>query len=228
MKIDVITLFPDTVDSALKESIVGRARSQGLLDIGFTNPRNFTRDKHKTVDDRPYGGGPGMIMMAEPLYCAIKKVCKKNSFIVLLTPKGKRFEQETARFLSRKKHLVLICGHYEGIDERLSSLVDFKLSIGDYILTGGELAAAVVIDAVSRLIGGVLKKEDSIIKESFTNHLLEAPQWTRPRVWRNMKVPHVLLSGNHGEISKWRNRMSLILTKKTRPDLVKQRIENRK
>jgi tRNA (guanine37-N1)-methyltransferase len=224
MKIDVITLFPNMVDAALKESIIGRARSQGLLDIGFTNPRDFAKDKHKTVDDRPYGGGPGMIMMAEPLYCAIKKVCKKNSFIVLLTPKGKRFEQETARFLSRKKHIVLVCGHYEGIDERLSSLVDFKLSIGDYILTGGEPAASVVIDAVSRLIPGVLKKEDAVIKESFTSRLLEFPQWTRPRVWKNMKVPKVLLSGNHGEISKWRDKISLMVTKKTRPDLIKKRM----
>ncbi|OGS10654.1 MAG: tRNA (guanosine(37)-N1)-methyltransferase TrmD [Elusimicrobia bacterium RIFOXYA12_FULL_57_11] len=222
MRVDAVTLFPDMIDLPLSESIVGRARTEGLLELGFANPRDFTEDRHRTVDDKPYGGGTGMVMMAEPVYRALKSVKKKNSFVILLTPKGKRFSQAAALELAKKKHLVFICGHYEGIDERVSSLADMELSIGDYVLTGGEPAAVAVIDAVTRLIPGVLKKGDATVNETFTGALLEAPHYTRPGVWRGKAVPPELLSGNHKLIEQWRGVRARELTAKQRPDLAGQ------
>jgi tRNA (guanine37-N1)-methyltransferase len=219
MRVDAVTLFPAMIDSPLKESIVGRARAEGLLELGFSNPRDFTEDRHRTVDDKPYGGGTGMVMMAEPVYRALKKVRKKNSFVILLTPKGRRFDQKTAIELSKKKHLVFICGHYEGIDERVTPLADLELSIGDYVLTGGEPAAVAVIDAVTRLLPGVLRKDDATVNETFTGGLLEAPHYTRPAVWRGRTVPQELVSGNHKLIAEWRGRQAAELTAKARPDL---------
>jgi tRNA (guanine37-N1)-methyltransferase len=220
MRVDAVTLFPGMIDVPLSESIVGRARQEGFLELGFSNPRDFTEDRHRTVDDRPYGGGTGMLMMAEPVYRALKKVRKKNSFVVLLTPKGRRFDQKLALELSKKKHLIFICGHYEGIDERVTPLADLELSIGDYVLTGGEPAAVAVIDAVTRLIPGVLRKGDATVNETFTEGLLEAPHYTRPAVWRGKKVPPELVSGNHKLIGEWRRSQAEILTGSARPDLV--------
>jgi tRNA (guanine37-N1)-methyltransferase len=221
MRVDAVTLFPGMIDRPLSESIVGRARQEGFLELGFLNPRDFTEDRHRTVDDKPYGGGTGMVMMAEPVYRALKQVRKKNSFVILLTPKGRRFDQALALELVKKKHLIFICGHYEGIDERVTPLADMELSIGDYVLTGGEPAAVAVIDAVTRLIPGVLRKDDATVNETFTGGLLEAPHYTRPGVWRGKKVPEALLSGNHKLIAEWRGLRAAELTGKTRPDLVK-------
>ena len=212
MNVDVITLFPELVDFPLSESITGRARKEKHLKLGFANPRDFTEDRHRTVDDRPYGGGTGMLMKAEPVCRALEKVRKKNSFVILLTPKGQTFTQQTAIELSKKKRLVFICGHYEGIDERITPLADMQLSIGNYVLTGGEPAAVVVIDAITRLIPGVLKKEDATVNETFTGGLLEAPQYTRPAVWRGQTVPYELLSGDHAKIDEWRRKKAEELT----------------
>ncbi|MDQ7773122.1 MAG: tRNA (guanosine(37)-N1)-methyltransferase TrmD [Elusimicrobiales bacterium] len=220
MRVDVVTLFPELVDGPLSGSIVGRARSRGILELGFSNPRDFTEDRHRTVDDRPYGGGPGMLMMAEPLYRAVKAVSKRGSRVVFLTPRGRKFDQALARELSKEKRLVLVCGHYEGVDERAHSLADDEISLGDFVLTGGEPAAVAVIDALTRLLPGTLKKSDAAEKESFTEPLLEAPQYTRPAVWRGKKVPAVLMSGDHAAIEAWRAKESLRLTKKRRPDLL--------
>ena len=223
MRVDAVTLFPGMIDAPLSESIVGRAREEGYLELGFLNPRDFTEDRHRTVDDKPYGGGTGMVMMAEPVYRALQQVRKKGSFVILLTPKGRPFDQALALKLAKKKHLIFICGHYEGIDERVTPLADLELSIGDYVLTGGEPAAVVVIDAVTRLIPGVLKKDDATVNETFTGGLLEAPHNTRPGVWRGEKVPDALLSGNHKLIAEWRSARALELTGKTRPDLAEPR-----
>jgi tRNA (guanine37-N1)-methyltransferase len=220
MRVDVVTLFPELVDGPLSGSIVGRARSRGILELGFSNPRDFTEDRHRTVDDRPYGGGPGMLMMAEPLYRAVKAVSKRGSRVVFLAPRGRKFDQALARELSKEKRLVLVCGHYEGVDERAHSLADDEISLGDFVLTGGEPAAVAVIDALTRLLPGTLKKSDAAEKESFTEPLLEAPQYTRPAVWRGKKVPAVLMSGDHAAIEAWRAKESLRLTKKRRPDLL--------
>lgn len=222
MRIDVVTLFPAMVDVPLSDSIVGRAREEGRLKLGFSNPRDFSGDRRGTVDDKPYGGGTGMVMMAEPVYKALKKVRKKGAYVIVLTPKGRKFDQLTALKLAVKKHLVFVCGHYEGIDERVNSFADLELSIGDYVLTGGEPAAVAVIDAVTRLLPGVLKKADATVNETFTEGLLEAPHYTRPGVWRRMKVPEALLSGNHKLISEWRRAAAKDLTARLRPDLIKK------
>ena len=221
LKVDVVTAFPDMVAAPLGASIVGRAQKSGVLKLGFTNPRDFTEDKHHTLDDRPYGGGPGMLMKAEPLYRAIKKLRKKNSVVILTSPRGQTFSQTLAKKLAKKKHLIFVCGHYEGIDERVYPEMDMEVSLGDFILTGGELAAAVMIDAITRLVPGTFKKEDVTVSESFEEGLLEAPQYTRPEVWRGKKVPQVLLSGHHKEMEKWKREQSLKLTEKYRPDLLK-------
>lgn len=212
MNVDVITLFPELVDMPLSESITGRARKEKYLKLRFVNPRDFTEDRHRTVDDRPYGGGAGMLMKAEPICRALEKIRKKTSYVILLTPKGQTFNQETARILAKKKRLVFICGHYEGIDDRVTPLADMQLSIGNYVLTGGEPAAVVVIDAITRLIPGVLKKEEATVNETFTDGLMEAPQYTRPAVWRGQAVPEALLSGNHKKINEWRRQKAEELT----------------
>jgi tRNA (guanine37-N1)-methyltransferase len=221
MKIDVVTIFPNEVDLALSYSIIKRARQNGLVEINFVNPRDFTKDKHRTVDDKPYGGGSGMVLMPDPLYKAIKKVRRKNSYVVLLTPRGRVYNQQIAEALSTKKHIIFVCAHYEGYDERIVKFVDDEISIGDFILTGGEPACICIIDSIVRLIDGVIK-DDSRKNESFNNFLLEYPQYTRPAIWKKMKVPDVLLSGNHKEIEKWRKSKSIEITKKRRPDLYRK------
>ena len=220
MKIDVITAFGDMVDQTLSQSIVGRARQAGIIKLGTLSPREFTTDKHKTIDDRPYGGGPGMLMKAEPLYQAINKLRKKSSCVILTSPRGQVFNQELAKKLAKKRHLIFVCGHYEGIDARIYPEVDAEVSLGDYILTGGELAACVMIDAITRLQKGTFKKDDVTSSESFEENLLEAPQYTRPEVWRGRRVPQVLLNGNHKEIKAWQHAQALEITKKFRPDLL--------
>ena len=220
MKIDVITAFEEMIDQTLSHSIVGRARKAGIIKLGTLSPRQFAEDKHKTIDDRPYGGGPGMLMKAEPLYQAISKLRKKTSYVILTSPRGQVFNQELAKKLAKKRHLIVVCGHYEGIDARIYPEVDLEVSLGDYILTGGELAACVMIDAITRLQRGTFKKEDVTSLESFEGHLLEAPQYTRPEVWRGRKVPAVLLNGNHKEIEAWKDEQALQITKQLRPDLL--------
>ncbi len=222
MKIDFVTLFPGMFPSVMDASMMARAQEKGLVSWGCVNPRDFTQDKHHKVDDRPFGGGPGMLMMAEPLDKAIKSIKKKGSKTILLSPQGKTFNDKTALRLSREKHLILVCGHYEGIDERLDGLFDEEISVGDYILTGGELPAMLVADAVARLVPGVLKKEDATASESFTGGLLDFPQYTRPRVWRGREVPEILFSGDHAKIAEWRRTAARKATKRKRPDLLER------
>lgn len=208
---EILTIFPDMFKNVLGESIIKRARENGLIKINLHNIRDYSKDKHRMVDDYPYGGGPGMLMKVEPIYDCLKalKYKRKDTYVVLLSPRGRLLDAKLVKDLSKKKRLILICGHYEGIDERVREFVDGEISIGDFILTGGELPAMVVMDAVARFIPGVLGSKDSIKNESFNNGLLEYPQWTRPREFRKMKVPDVLLSGNHKEIESWRKKQSI-------------------
>ena len=223
MKFDILTLFPNMFSSPLRESILGKAIEKGLIQIRTVNIRDFTSDKHQVVDDTPYGGGQGMVMKVEPIARAIESVKSQNpsAWTVYLTPQGKPLHQDLARRLSTQPHLILLCGRYEGVDERVrESLVDEEISIGDYVLTGGELAAMVVIDAVSRFIPGVLGSDRSAEEDSFYNSLLEYPQYTRPPNFRGHCVPEVLLSGNHSAISLWRRKEALRQTSLRRPDLL--------
>lgn len=222
MRIDFVTLFPDMFPSVMDASIVGRAKEKGLLSWGCVNPRDFSEDKHRKVDDRPFGGGPGMLMMPEPLAQAIKSVKKKGSKVIFLSPQGGVFDDKAAVRLAKEKHLVLVCGRYEGVDERASGLFDEELSIGDYVLTGGELPAMLVADAVSRRVPGVLKKQDAAESESFATGLLDFPQYTRPRVWRGREVPEILFSGDHAKIAEWRRKAARTATKRKRPDLIER------
>lgn len=222
MKIDIITLFPKMFQGPFEESIIKRAQDKKLVEIKIHNLRSWTKDKHKTVDDRPFGGGAGMILMVEPIYKALKDLKQKNSHIVLLTPQGKPFKQKIAQKLSKKDHLILICGHYEGIDERIRKhLINEEISIGDYVLTGGELPAMVITDSIIRLIPKVLKKENAVKEESFSDSKLEYPHYTRPAKFKNWSVPEVLLSGDHQKIKTWREEKSTEKTKNQRPDLLK-------
>jgi tRNA (guanine37-N1)-methyltransferase len=221
MRIDVVTLFPEMFEPVLGASILGRAQARGLLELGTVNPRDFAEDRHKTVDDRPFGGGAGMVLKAEPLYRAIKSVRRPESRVVCLTPQGARFDAAAARRLAKQEHLILVCGHYEGLDERVLRLCDEEASIGDFVLTGGELPAMMVADAVTRLIPGVLKKAEATARESFEDGLLEHPHYTRPRVWRGRKVPEALLSGDHERIAQWRGCAARRVTRRKRPDLLK-------
>jgi tRNA (guanine37-N1)-methyltransferase len=222
MKIDVLTLFPAMFAGPLDESIVKRAREKGLLDLNIHNLRDWTHDRHKTVDDKPFGGGPGMLLKVEPLFEAIENLQRETTKVILLSPSGRKFSQEIARELSQEKDLLLVCGSYEGFDERVrEALADDELSIGDYVLTNGALPAMVVIDAVARLLPGVLGDDESSHDESFSAGLLEYPQYTRPAEFRGMKVPEVLLSGNHAEIEKWRREQAKLRTERQRPDLLK-------
>ena len=223
LKIDIITLFPEVIMPYLNTSILKRAREAKAVNISCTNPRDFTKDKHRTVDDRPYGGGAGMLMKADPLYKAIKKVKKTNSLVILTSPRGKKFSQELAKKLAKKKHLIIVCGHYEGVDARIYPEIDLEISLGDFILTGGELAALSITDTITRLQKGTFKKETVTTEESFENSLLEAPQYTRPEVWHRRRVPQVLLSGNHKEIEAWKQKTALEITKKFRPDMLDNR-----
>lgn len=222
MRIDVVTLFPAMFNGFAGESMMKRAVRMGAVDIRMVDPRDFARDARRTVDDRPYGGGPGMLMKPEPLFEAIESVLTPDARVVLMAPSGKRFDQAAARRLSRERHLVFVCGHYEGIDERVrESLVTETLSIGDYVLTNGTLPAAVVVDAVVRLLPGVLGGgEEATREESFTTNLLEYPQYTRPPVYRGMRVPEVLQDGDHEKVAAWRKSKALGLTRKRRPDLL--------
>jgi tRNA (guanine37-N1)-methyltransferase len=220
MRIDFVTLFPGMFEPVLCQSIVGRAMQRGLLTMGLCNPRDFSKDKHRKVDDRPYGGGAGMVLMAQPLADAVKAVKRRGARVVYLSPQGKRFDQAAAKRLSAYKHLILVCGHYEGVDERAMDLFDEELSIGDYVLTGGEIPAMAVADAVARLLPGVLKKPEAAAEESFSKPMLDYPQFTRPRVWRRKKVPEVLFSGDHRRIAEWRLRAARLATQKKRPDLL--------
>ena len=221
MKFDVLTLFPEMF-SSLEQSIIGRAVENEQISINLINIRDFSTDKHKKVDDTPYGGGAGMVMMPDVIYSAYKSLESSDAKVIYMSPKGKTLNQEKVEELSKENHLIILCGHYEGIDQRvLDKIVDEEISIGDYVLTGGEIPAMVLIDSVSRYVKGVLK-EDSIKEESFSNGLLEYPQYTRQEIFQGERVPEVLLSGNHQEIDKWRKEKSLEITKKNRPDLLKK------
>src|SRR5262245_32654107 len=221
MQIDVLRLFPAMLSGPLDESIVKRARQSGLLDVRIHNLRDYAHDRHKTVDDRPFGGGPGMLLKPEPIFEAVEGLSNADTRVILLSPAGRLFAQSIARELIRFEHLLLVSGHYEGFDERVrEQLADDELSIGDYVLTNGGLPVMVVIDAVTRLLPGVLGDNDSSLEESFSSGLLEYPQYTRPAEFRGLKVPEVLLSGNHAEIAKWRAEQSRQRTKERRPDLL--------
>ena len=221
MKFDVLTLFPEMFQ-AIKQSILGRAEEKNLIQITLINIRDFSKDKHKKVDDTPYGGGAGMVMRADVVYDAYKSVQNENAKVIYLTPQGKKLDQKKVEELSKEKHLILLCGHYEGIDQRvIDKIVDEEISIGDYVLTGGELPAMVLIDSVSRYVEGVLS-EGSTNEESFSQGLLEYPQYTRPETFEGVKVPEILLSGHHENIKKWREEKSLENTKLKRPDLLEK------
>lgn len=225
MRIDVLTIFPELFTQFLDTSIVKRGIEKQLIDIRVTNIRDFSQDKHKKVDDYPYGGGPGMVMTPKPIYHAYQSIEKQFSDVPLiyLSPQGELFNQEKAIELSAYQHIVLLCGHYEGVDQRiLDTIVTHEISIGDYVLTGGELPAMIMIDCLSRLIPGVLGNEKSVHEDSISSGLLEFPQYTRPYEFNGMKVPDVLLSGNHKQIERWRRKKSLLKTKEKRPDLFEQ------
>ena len=235
MKIDIITIFPKMFAPILNESIIKRAQKKGLVKINIHDLRDYSQDRHRKIDDRPFGGGPGMVFRPEPIFCAIESINSKvkapayakasagrqSPKVILLTPQGKRLEQKMAKRLSMCKHLILICGHYEGIDERVrKKLATEEVSIGDYVLTCGELPAMVLVDSLVRLIPKVLGKDESTHFESFSQGLLEYPQYTRPAIYQGMRVPKILLSGNHRLIEKWRKSKALEATKKKRPDLL--------
>ncbi len=223
MKFDILTLFPSMFDGPFSESIIKRAIDKGLFEIGVHNVRDYASDRHKTTDDYPYGGGAGMVMKVEPLAATIEAARQGNPMakVILTTPRGHQFNQTMARDLSRENGLIIICGRYEGIDERVRELfVDYEISLGDYVLTGGELAAMAIVDAIARNIPGVLGSGESASGDSFSDGLLEYPQYTRPPEFRGLSVPQVLLSGNHGEISLWRRRQTLKRTFTVRPDLI--------
>jgi tRNA (guanine37-N1)-methyltransferase len=229
MRIDVLTLFPEMFESPMSHSIIKRAREAGVVEIVLTNIRDYSKDKHKKVDDRPYGGGPGMVMMCQPVFDCYEDIVKRadeKPRVILLTPQGKTFTQKMAAELANEKRLILIAGHYEGFDERIRiGLNAEQISVGDYVLSGGELAAMVIIDGVVRLLPGAIGDEDSAADETFSDLAgggLEYPQYTRPEVFRDMKVPDVLLSGHHGEIVKWRRQQSQERTRQNRPDLLKE------
>ena len=227
MRIDILSLFPDMFDATLGQSIVGRAQDDGFVDIKVTDFRQYTTDKHRHVDDAPFGGGAGMLLQAQPIFDAMDAIEQetKDTYpkgrVILMDPAGRRFDQDFAMELAQEEHLTFICGHYEGYDERIRQLVTDEASLGDYVLTGGELAAMVMVDATVRFVPGVLGNMSSPMGDSFSNGLLEYPQYTRPADFRGMKVPEVLTSGNHEKIREWRMRESLKRTLERRPDLLK-------
>ena len=219
MRIDILTLFPHMFDNFLTESIIGRAISNNQVTINIHNIRDYSTDPHKKVDDYPFGGVSGMVLMPQPVFDAVNDLKNDDSFVILMTPQGELFKQKKAYELSLKKHLIIICGHYEGFDERIRNLADLEISIGDYILTGGELASQVITDSIVRLIDGVITK-DSHLNDSFNDNLLDYPVYTRPSDYKGMKVPDILLSGHHENIAKWRQQQRIERTKKRRPDLL--------
>jgi len=236
VRIDIVTLFPEICRGPLSESIMKRAQEKGIVALHIHNLRDWTTDKHHVVDDAPFGGGQGMVMKPEPIFAAVEDLQRQTSNaqrptpnaqsqslkVILMSPAGRRLDQEMVRQLSHESHLIVVCGHYEGVDHRvIEHLVDLEISIGDYVLTNGAIAAVVLVDAIVRLLPGTLGHEQSAADDSFSSGLLEAPQYTRPADFRGWKVPEVLLSGNHAEIAKWRREQSLKRTKKNRPDLLK-------
>lgn len=226
MKINIMTLFPEMCEAVLCESIIGRARENGFVEIECVNIRDYTKDKHNRVDDAPYGGGMGMLMQVQPIDDCYKAICEKSgkkSRLIYMSPCGEVLTQEKVKKLASLDEITLLCGHYEGIDRRvIDSLVDEEISIGDYVLTGGELPALILADAVSRMLPGVLPNDEAKELESHYNGLLEYPQYTRPYEWNGMKVPDVLISGHHGNIEKWRREQSLLMTAKYRPDMLRK------
>ncbi len=221
MKIDILTIFPDFFTTPLRYGILSRAIKKGLVEINLINLRNYTSDRHMTVDDRAYGGGKGMVLKVEPVYWAVESVREEDTHIILLSAQGKLFTQKDAWRLASKRHIVLICGRYEGVDERVAEhIAHEELSIGNYVLSGGEPAALVIVDAIVRLIPGAVGKRESVLQESFQQDLLDHPHYTRPPEFMGWKVPEVLLSGNHGKISIWRKKRALEKTLKNRPDLI--------
>jgi len=225
MRFDIITIFPELLSSAFSAGVIKKAIEKGLLEIRVHNLRDFTHDKHRQVDDRPYGGGEGMVLKPEPIFEAVEKIkVFPDASVYLLSPQGKRFNSELARALATRRQLILICGRYEGVDERVAEyLVDGELSIGEYVLTGGEPAAWVIVDAVARFIPGVVGKSESVMHDSFFDGLLDYPHYTRPREFRGMKVPSVLFSGDHEKILRWRKRKALEKTWRLRPDLLAEK-----
>ncbi len=222
MKIDILSLFPDMFNGFLTESIIKRAIDKKIVEINIHNIRDFSTDPHKRVDDYSYGGGVGMVLMPQPIFDAVDYLKKEDSYVILLTPQGHTYNQKEAYNLSEKSHLILICGHYEGFDERIRTLADCEISIGDFILTGGEIPSMVIVDSVVRLLDGVIN-EDSHLNDSFNNNLLDIPVYTKPPVYKGLKVPEVLLSGHHENIRKWRLEQQITRTKERRPDLMEKR-----
>jgi len=221
MQIDILTLFPEICRAPLNESMMKRAQESGALKLRIHNLREWTTDKHHIVDDSPYGGGQGMVMKPEPVFAAVESLCTDSSKVVLMTPQGRKLDQQIAREFSAEEHLIIVCGHYEGIDHRVvDHLADAEISIGDYVLTNGAIAAVVFVDAVARLLPGVLGHEQSALDDSFSSGLLEAPQYTRPAEFLGWKVPEILLSGNHEEIVAWRKSEARRRTRENRPDLL--------
>ncbi|MDP3448163.1 MAG: tRNA (guanosine(37)-N1)-methyltransferase TrmD [Eubacteriales bacterium] len=226
MRIDILTLFPEMFDGVLSASMLGRAQASRLIDIRLHNIRDYTDNKHRKADDYPFGGGAGLVMMAQPIYDCMDAVLEGGSARrILMTPRGRTLNQKIARELSEEDRLVLLCGHYEGVDERVMEIIDDEISVGDYVLTGGELPAMVLIDCVSRLIPGVLGSEDSAADESFSDDLLEYPQYTRPASFRGMDVPEILLGGHHAKIQAWRQEQARLKTALNRPDLMSESTE---
>ena len=221
MRIDILTLFPEICRAPLSESMMKRAQTSGAVELAIHNIRDWTTDKHHVADAAPFGGRPGMVMKPEPVFAAVESLRQENSTVLLMTPQGRRFSQSLAAEYAQHPHLIIICGHYEGIDHRVTEhLVDVEISIGDYVLTNGAIAAVVIVDAIVRLLPGVLGHEGSAANDSFSGGLLEAPQYTRPAEFRGWKIPEVLLSGNHAEIAAWREREALKRTEQNRPDLL--------
>lgn len=222
MRIDILTIFPGLFESPLRESLLGRALEAGILDVRVHDIRDVTSDKHRQVDDEPYGGGPGMVMMAEPLFAAVESLGQGAKRVILLSPAGLRLDQGLVRELAAEPWVVLLCGRYEGVDERVvEGLRAEEISIGDYVLSGGEVPALVVLEAVTRLVPGVVGKEESLERESFEDGILDHPHYTRPRDFRGLRVPDVLLSGDHAEVERWRREAALDKTRRNRPDLLK-------
>ena len=224
MRIDILTLFPEMCESVLSESIIGRARENGFVEINCVNIRDYTLDKHGRVDDAPYGGGTGMIMQTQPIYDCFQALCEKlgkRPKLIYMSPQGKVLDQQKVKELSEEQNIAILCGHYEGVDQRvIDEIVDEEISIGDYVLTGGELPALILADSISRMLPGVLANDDAFQQESHYSHLLEYPQYTRPVEWRGREVPQVLLSGHHANIDKWRRQQSLMRTYERRPDML--------
>ena len=222
MKIDILTLFPEMYEGFLNTSIVKRAIDDKKIEVNLVNFRDYSKDKHKKVDDYQFGGGGGMVLMPEPIYLAVEDLKTDDSLVILMTPQGKVYNQSIANELSTSKHLIIICGRYEGFDERILDIVDIELSIGDYVLTGGEVASMVIVDSISRLIPGVINT-DSIVDESFNENLLDYPVYTKPKVFRGKEVPEILFSGHHKKIEEWRLEKRIEKTKNKRPDLLEKR-----